>query len=84
LYAVVNVVNRPQDEEALSFFGEEEGAKGPGSGPGHASHSLLAGVWINQTVAVLFLACDLLLGAEPVFLLVTVLPAACLIEFVGA
>jgi hypothetical protein len=25
-----------------------------------------------------FLACDLLLGAEPIFLLVTVLPAACL------
>jgi hypothetical protein len=31
-----------------------------------------------------FLACDLLFGAEPVFLLVTVLPAARLIEFVRA
>jgi len=31
-----------------------------------------------------FLACDLLFGAEPVVQLVTVLPAACLVEFLRA
>src|SRR5712692_3249072 len=56
---------------------------GPGSGPGHSS--ILAWVCDRSGGNGAFALCgDFLLGAEPVIEVVTLFPAACLVEFIRA
>ena len=56
--------------------------KGPGVGPGPASLSGWECVHRSGGGGSEFLDYDLLFCAEPIFLVVTVFPAACLIELV--
>jgi hypothetical protein len=94
---VVAVVDRPQDiedEEAMAFFGGGEGDADESQGqidmckkPRDWSRGMLCfqfeGVCVKSGgCSCSFLLPDFFFGAEPVFQLVTVLPTACLIEFV--
>ena len=58
--------------------------KRPRSGPGPASLSGWECVHKSGGGGAEFLDCDLLFGAEPIFLFVTVLAAAGLVEFIGS